>query len=83
MPSVTLQPAATPRATHVAVGGNNGANFFDPNRLSLLLGDEIIFDCYEDNMWLLKAIIDFFYIDSMPSVFLCQRNITVIMQILD
>ncbi|KAE8554669.1 hypothetical protein EYB25_003210 [Talaromyces marneffei] len=78
-----LQAAAVPQATHVAVGGNNGSSFFDPSRLSLLPGDEVIFDCYEDNMWLLKATIDFSHIDSMPSVLLCQRNITLTMRILD
>jgi hypothetical protein len=78
-----LQPAAAPQATHVAVGGNNGASFFDPSRLSLLPGDEIIFDCYEDNMWLLKATINFSHMDGMPSVLLCQRNVTLTMQVLD
>lgn len=73
------QPVTT---THVAVR-RYGSTLFQPNRVALSPGSHLVLDCYEDNLWLVKAAVDLSKIDNMPAMLICQKNSTLHLEILD
>jgi hypothetical protein len=80
--TVSVRPVTAVGTTRVAVG-IHGSTLFQPNRVTASPGDHLVFDCYDDNLWLVKATVDLSDVDTMPAILICQKNITLHLEVLD